>query len=131
LQDTGASDAGNTGGQELENHMLLKFRADFLYYRKQYSAAVEIYHHVLELLPPTNALVRREVADSLARCQLHLGGYVEALEYAKSLVSWNVSFSYDHKDPFPYRPKGGCLIPMITFQYLPKICNEIISNKNS
>ena len=98
--------------------MLLKFRADFLYYRKQYSAAVEVYHHVLELLPPTNALVRREVADSLARCQLHLGGYVEALEYAKSLVSWNVSFSYDHKDPFPYCPKGDYLIPMITFQYL-------------
>ena len=110
MQDADASDTGNTGGQELENHMLLKFRADFLYYRKQYSTAVEVYHHVLELLPPTNALVRREVADSLARCQLHLGGYVEALEYAKSLVSWNVLFSYDHKDPFPYHHNGCCLI---------------------
>jgi len=47
-----------------------------------------MYNHILKVLPVTNALVRREVTDSLARCQLHLGEYNEALAYAKSLVGY-------------------------------------------
>ena len=47
-----------------------------------------MYNHILEILPPTNALVRREVTDSLARCQLHLGEYSKALVYARSLVGY-------------------------------------------
>ena len=71
-----------------EDHTLLKYRADFLYHRKRYPAAVATYNRILEILPATNALVRREVTDSLARCQLHLGEYSEALVYAKSLVGY-------------------------------------------
>ena len=120
LQDPGASDGGSSGTQETENHMLLKFRADFLYYRKQYSAAVEVYHRILEILPPTNGLVRKEVTDSLTRCQLHLGGYLEALEYAKSLVGWNVCWrlpqSHDHipipsQDDVQIKSRFDCLCP--------------------
>ena len=76
------------GARDSEGHTLLKYRADFLYHRKQYSAAVAMFNHILEILPSTNALVRREVTDSLARCQLHLGEYSKALVYAKSLVGY-------------------------------------------
>ena len=66
--------------------MLLKYRADLCYSLKEFSSAAGLFEQVLELLPPLNAMVKREVVDSLARCYSHLGQHQLALERAKQMV---------------------------------------------
>lgn len=66
--------------------MLLKYRADLCYSLKEFSSAADLFEQVLELLPPLNAMVNREVVDSLARCYSHLGQHQLAQERAKEMV---------------------------------------------
>ena len=69
--------------------MLLKYCADLCYSLKEFSSAAALFEQVLELLPPLNAMVKREVTDSLARCYNHLGQHQLAEERAKQMVkSW-------------------------------------------
>lgn len=66
--------------------MLFKYRADLCYSLKEFRSAASLYEQVLELLPPLNAMVKRETIDSLARCYSHLGEHQLAKERAKQLV---------------------------------------------
>ena len=66
--------------------MLLKYRADLCYSLKDFCSAAALFEQVLELLPPLNAMVKREVTDSLARCYRHLGEHQKAEETAKQMV---------------------------------------------
>lgn len=66
--------------------MLLKYRADLCYSLKEFSSAAVLFEQVLELLPPLNAMVKREIVDSLARCYSHLGQHRLAEERAKQMV---------------------------------------------
>ena len=66
--------------------MLLKYRADLYFSLKDYRSAAPLFEQVLVLLPPLNAMVKREVTDSLARCYRHLGAYQRAKERATQLV---------------------------------------------
>lgn len=67
--------------------MLLKYRADLLYYQKQYESALTFYEATLEAVPPTNNVVVREMNQSLVKCRLHLKQPQLALETAWLLVS--------------------------------------------
>lgn len=69
-----------------DNFMLLKYRADLCYSTKDYGSAAALFERVLELLPPLNAMVKREVTDSLARCYARLGEHQRAREKAEKLV---------------------------------------------
>ena len=66
--------------------MLLKYRADLCYSTKDFRTAAALFERVLELLPPLNAMVKREVTDSLARCYSQLGEHQQAKERAEQLV---------------------------------------------
>ena len=66
--------------------MLLKYRADLFYSLKNFVSAAPLFEKVLELLPPLNAMVKREVNDSLARCYSQLGKHGQAKERAMQLV---------------------------------------------
>lgn len=66
--------------------MLLKYRADLSYSLKDFRTATPLFEQVLELLPQMNAMVKREVTDSLARCYSKLGEYERAKEKALQLV---------------------------------------------
>ena len=66
--------------------MLLKYRADLCYSLKDFSSAAALFEQVLELLPQLNAMVKREITDSLARCYSHLGEHRLAEERAKQMV---------------------------------------------
>ena len=79
--------ATGVGGTEGDNHVILKFQADLFYHRGLYQEASSRYSQVLEVLPPSNTVVRREVADSLARCSLQQGDPDLAVECARRLVS--------------------------------------------
>lgn len=74
-------------GTEDDDHVILKFRADLFYHRGLYQEASTHYSRVLETLPPSNTVVRREVEDSLARSSLQLGDPHQAVDYARKLVS--------------------------------------------
>ena len=67
--------------------MLLKYRADLLYYKKEYRQSAVQYEAVLKEVPVSNSVVHREVTDSLARCWLHVGEFQRALEKGQMLVS--------------------------------------------
>lgn len=66
--------------------MLLKYKADLCYSLKDFSSAAPLFEEVLKLLPPLNAMVKREVIDSLARCYSYLGQHHKAKERAEQLV---------------------------------------------
>ncbi|KAI8482417.1 hypothetical protein Bbelb_398130 [Branchiostoma belcheri] len=61
---------------------VLKFSADQLYYQKDYSRARDIYTDMLGSIPPSNATVRRDVEEAIARCNLNLGEPDAALDIA-------------------------------------------------
>lgn len=69
--------------------MLLKYRADLCYSTNDFKMAAALFERVLELLPPLNAMVKREVTDSLARCYSQLGEHRQAKERAEQLVRWS------------------------------------------
>ena len=66
--------------------MMLKYRADLCYSTRDFRTAAALFERVLELLPPLNAMVKREVTDSLARCYSQLGEHQRAKKRAEQLV---------------------------------------------
>jgi tetratricopeptide (TPR) repeat protein len=75
------------GSSEERDHVILKYRADLCYHRRQLKEATLLYLQVLEVLPSSNTTVHREVIDSLTRCYLATGKHHEALQHAKQLVA--------------------------------------------
>lgn len=82
-EDTCSDSAPSAG----VNFMVLKYRADLLYFEKEYGKSAVQYEAVLKEVPLSNSVVHREVTDSLARCWLHVGEFQKALEKAQLLVS--------------------------------------------
>ena len=66
--------------------MLLKYRADLLYYQRDFQSATQLYKETLSILPQISSLVKREIIDSLTRCYIHLKDYARAMETADQLV---------------------------------------------
>ena len=86
LSESTACSHGGAQSEACTDFMLLKYRADLCYSLKDFTLAAQLFEQVLELLPPMNAMVKREVTDSLARCYRHLGDYQKAKERAAQLV---------------------------------------------
>ncbi|XP_066273360.1 uncharacterized protein C8orf76 homolog [Branchiostoma lanceolatum] len=67
---------------DVERLDVQKFSADQLYYQRDYSRALVIYRDMLGSIPPSNATVRRDVEEAIARCSLNLGEADAALDIA-------------------------------------------------
>jgi hypothetical protein len=67
--------------------VILKYRADLCYRRQQLDTATSLYLGIIEVLPPSNRVVHREVKDSLTRCYLGCGEFRNALRCAEELVA--------------------------------------------
>ncbi|XP_078598113.1 uncharacterized protein C8orf76 homolog [Branchiostoma floridae x Branchiostoma japonicum] len=75
-------DVGLCQKADVERLDVQKFSADQLYYQKDYSGAMAIYRDMLGSIPPSNATVRRDVEEAIARCCLNLGEADAALDIA-------------------------------------------------
>ena len=65
----------------------IKAKADWSFYKEDYRTAVQLYESSLQLVPPHNRSVWRQISDSLSRCHYHMGDFPTALKYAIPLVS--------------------------------------------
>ena len=71
--------------------MVLKYKADLIYYQRNYLEASELYKKVLAVVPRSNGCVTREIREALVRCYLRLEqGELAQLE-AEHLVSYSLS----------------------------------------
>lgn len=68
------------------NFVTLKYRADLLYYHKDYNKAAMAYSILLTWVPKSNACVTRELRDALVRCHLRLGKGELAKQDAEKMV---------------------------------------------
>ncbi|XP_042225301.1 uncharacterized protein C8orf76-like [Homarus americanus] len=64
-----------------------KFVADYLFFKKEYNAAVAKYEEILNILPPNHTSSRRECLEGLSRSHVKKGTLSEALNFAKELHS--------------------------------------------
>ncbi|XP_071409997.1 uncharacterized protein C8orf76 homolog [Pithys albifrons albifrons] len=71
-----------------------KFRADWAYRQRDFEKALCEYSDCLQLLPPSNTAMRRDVQEGQARCLSHLGRHKEALEIAEKMR--NSATNTDH-----------------------------------
>ena len=69
--------------------MTMKYRADLLYSQRSHQNAVNLYRRLLELVPPENRGLEREMRDSLARSLLKVGDGEAARIEAEQLVREN------------------------------------------
>ncbi|XP_072459269.1 uncharacterized protein C8orf76 homolog isoform X1 [Notamacropus eugenii] len=72
---------------EVEILTIKKFRGDLAYRQQEFQKALQEYSSCFELLSPTNFAMRRDVQEGQARCLIHLGRHMEALEIAEKLGS--------------------------------------------
>ncbi|XP_075698770.1 uncharacterized protein C8orf76 homolog [Rhinoderma darwinii] len=70
----------------VEVNTVLKFRADLSYRQEDFEKAFNEYSDCFALIPPANNAMRRDVQESQARCLIHLGKYMEALEIVEKLT---------------------------------------------
>ncbi|XP_055934980.1 uncharacterized protein C8orf76 homolog isoform X1 [Argiope bruennichi] len=73
----------------------LKHQADYHYFSKNYTKAIEMYQRCLELVPSSNNTWKREFMENLARAYLQIGNAEKALEWSLKLDK--SSFSPDQK----------------------------------
>ncbi|XP_032565100.1 uncharacterized protein C8orf76 homolog [Chiroxiphia lanceolata] len=71
-----------------------KFRADWAYRQRDFKKALCEYSNCLQLLPPGNIAMRRDVQEGQARCLSHLGRHKEALGIAEKMR--NSATNTDH-----------------------------------
>uniref|UniRef100_A0A452R8J9 Uncharacterized protein n=1 Tax=Ursus americanus TaxID=9643 RepID=A0A452R8J9_URSAM len=70
---------------DVEALTLKKFKGDLAYRRQEYQRALQEYSRISEKLPSTNFAMKRDVQEGQARCLVHLGRHMEALEIATNL----------------------------------------------
>ncbi|CAH1254041.1 C8orf76 [Branchiostoma lanceolatum] len=75
---------------DVERLDVQKFSADQLYYQRDYRRALVIYRDMLGSIPPSNATVRRDVEEAIARCSLNLGEADAALDIALDMEQLSV-----------------------------------------
>lgn len=66
--------------------MATKYRADLLYSQNNPRESASLYRKLLDLVPPENSCVVKELRDSLARSLLKLGDGESAKREAEQLV---------------------------------------------
>ncbi|XP_027747488.1 uncharacterized protein C8orf76 homolog isoform X1 [Empidonax traillii] len=78
---------GEDGGDEdgAEGVTGSKFRADWAYRQRDFEKALCEYSNCLQLLPPGNIAMRRDVQEGQARCLSRLGRHKEALDIAEKM----------------------------------------------
>lgn len=64
----------------------------FLYLTNNWQRALQEYSRISEKLPSTNFAMKRDVQEGQARCLVHLGRHMEALEIATNLVSGFIAY---------------------------------------
>ncbi|KAM9386828.1 uncharacterized protein C8orf76-like [Phaethornis superciliosus] len=82
------------GGDGAEGLTVSKFRADWAYRQEEFEKALCEYSNCLQLLPPSNIAMRRDVQEGQARCLSHLGRHQEALDIAEKMR--NSATNTDH-----------------------------------
>ncbi|KAK2500279.1 hypothetical protein MC885_018929 [Smutsia gigantea] len=86
-EETGSTD-------EAETLTMKKFKGDLAYRRQEYQKALQEYSSISEKLPSTNFAMKRDIQEGQARCLVHLGRHLEALEIATNLE--NKATNTDH-----------------------------------
>lgn len=77
----------NTVEPEPENAaVIIKFRGDNSYHKKNYHDALQQYKDALGTLPANNKVLRQDLMECLARCYLHMEKYAEAMDISQQLV---------------------------------------------
>ncbi|XP_036781421.1 uncharacterized protein C8orf76 homolog [Manis pentadactyla] len=79
---------------DAETLTMKKFKGDLAYRRQEYQKALQEYSSVSEKLPSTNFAMKRDIQEGQARCLVHLGRHLEALEIAANLE--NKATNTDH-----------------------------------
>ncbi|KAK7063190.1 hypothetical protein SK128_025509 [Halocaridina rubra] len=72
---------------EEDNLSVLKYSADYLFYKKEYENAISKYEEILSVLPTSNTTVRRECYEGIARSFIKCGQPEKAVAYAVKLHS--------------------------------------------
>ncbi|XP_029421735.1 uncharacterized protein C8orf76 homolog isoform X2 [Nannospalax galili] len=85
---------------------LKKFRGDLAYRQQEYEKALQEYLSISEKLSPTNFAMKRDVQEGQARCLVHLGRHVEALEIVTNLE--NKATNTDHLTTVLYLQLAVC-----------------------
>ncbi|KAM6349595.1 uncharacterized protein C8orf76 homolog [Podargus strigoides] len=73
------------GGEGAGGLTASKFRADWAYRQREFEEALCEYSNCLQLLPPSNIAMRRDVQEGQARCLSRLGRHKEALDIAEKM----------------------------------------------
>ena len=73
-------------GDQLERQAIRKYRGDLLFQKQNYEEAFTMYQESRKCLPPNNAVVDRELIESMAMCLLKLGKCDEALTLIKEVM---------------------------------------------
>ncbi|XP_030302225.1 uncharacterized protein C8orf76 homolog [Calypte anna] len=82
------------GGEGAEELTASKFMADWAYRQREFEKALCEYSNCLQLLPPSNVAMRRDVQEGQARCLSRLGRHQEALDIAEKMR--NSATNTDH-----------------------------------
>ncbi|XP_065608862.1 uncharacterized protein C8orf76 homolog [Cyrtonyx montezumae] len=77
--------AETSGGEDGEALTAHKFRAELAYREREFEKALCEYSNCLQLLPPSNVAMRRDVQEGQARCLSRLGRHKEALDIAERM----------------------------------------------
>ncbi|OXB82950.1 UNVERIFIED_CONTAM: hypothetical protein H355_009860 [Colinus virginianus] len=86
--------AETSGGEDGEALTAHKFRAELAYREREFEKALCEYSNCLQLLPPSNVAMRRDVQEGQARCLSRLGRHQEALDIAERMR--NSATNTDH-----------------------------------
>ena len=75
----------NPDADEFERQNIKKYQGDLLYQRCKYKEALCMYQDSWQCLSPNNAVLGRELTESMALCLLKLGKVEDALAIAKKI----------------------------------------------
>ncbi|XP_074629520.1 uncharacterized protein LOC141887114 isoform X2 [Acropora palmata] len=79
----------NPDADEFERQNIKKYQGDLLYQRCKYKEALCMYQDSWQCLSPNNAVLGRELTESMALCLLKLGKVEDALAIAKKIQDDN------------------------------------------
>lgn len=71
---------------QVERQVIRKYQGDLLFQNQNYEEAFTIYQESRKCLPPNNAVVDRELIESMAMCLLKLGKCDDALTLIKEVM---------------------------------------------
>lgn len=75
----------NPDEDEFERQNIKKYQGDLLYQRQKYKEALCMYQDSWQCLSPNNAVLGRELTESMALCLLQLGKFEDALVVVRKI----------------------------------------------